>query len=128
MRVVYGPRRADTGTYDVWASVLRAADPGFAFTDPPFRHSLPMSIAFAAAADRPTAVLTSPCIAMEGTGGTARDPRTAETGEMVEVTLEQHPLTATAGLVWNTDLPRRLQQILFDAADGVGCLPLARAS
>jgi len=30
-----------------------------------------------------------------------------------------HPLTATAALVWNGDLPRPLQQILFDTADGV---------
>jgi hypothetical protein len=46
---------------------------------------------------------------------------------MVEVTLERHPLVATAGLVWNTDLPRPLQQILFDTADGVGPAPLAQA-
>ena len=42
--------------------------------------------------------------------------------------MEQHPLAATAGLVWNTDMPRQLQQILFDAADGVKCAPLAHAS
>jgi hypothetical protein len=64
MTVLYGPRRADAGIYDQWLGVLRAADPGFAFTDPPFRHSLPMSVAFAATASRPTAVLTSPCTAM----------------------------------------------------------------
>jgi hypothetical protein len=29
------------------------------------------------------------------------------------------PLTATAALVWNGDLPRPLQQILFDTADGL---------
>jgi len=28
-------------------------------------------------------------------------------------------LTATAAVVWNGDLPRPLQQILFDAADGI---------
>jgi hypothetical protein len=39
---------------------------------------------------------------------------------MVRVGLEDHPLTATAALVWNGDLPRPLQQILFDAADGIG--------
>jgi hypothetical protein len=38
---------------------------------------------------------------------------------MVRVGLEDHPLTATAALVWNGDLPRPLQQILFDAADGI---------
>jgi hypothetical protein len=128
MAVVYGPRRADAGTYDVWTEVLRTVDPGFAFTDPPFRHSLPMSVAFAATADRPTVVLTSPSMAIAGTGATAREPQTADMHDMVQVTIEQHPLTATAGLVWNTDLPRRLQQILFDTADGVGCLSLARAS
>jgi DNA-binding transcriptional LysR family regulator len=128
MTVVYGPRRTDAGTYDAWSEVLRAVDPGFAFTDPPFRHSLPMSVAFAATADRPTVVLTGPSIPLEGTGGTAREPRTADMHDMVEVTIEHHPLTATAGLVWNTDLPRRLQQILFDAADGADRAPLAHAS
>jgi hypothetical protein len=38
---------------------------------------------------------------------------------MVSVRLEQSPLVAAAGLVWSGDLPRRLQQILFDAADGM---------
>jgi hypothetical protein len=47
---------------------------------------------------------------------------------MAEVTLERHPLVATAGLVWNTDLPRPLQQILSRTADGAGCAPLAQAS
>jgi hypothetical protein len=67
MTVVHGPRWADAGTYDAWPEALRAADPGFAFTDPPLRHSLPMSLAFAAAASRPTAVLTSPCIPVGST-------------------------------------------------------------
>ena len=39
--------------------------------------------------------------------------------DMVRVGLEDHPLTATAALVWSGDLPRPLQQILFDAADGI---------
>jgi hypothetical protein len=38
---------------------------------------------------------------------------------MVRVCLDQAPLTATAGLVWNGDLPSQLQQILFDVADGI---------
>jgi hypothetical protein len=38
---------------------------------------------------------------------------------MVWVGLDGHPLTATAALVWSGDLPRPLQQILFDAADGI---------
>ena len=41
------------------------------------------------------------------------------TGEMARVSIAGHPLTATAALVWNGDLPRPLQQILFDTADGV---------
>jgi DNA-binding transcriptional LysR family regulator len=128
MTVVHGPRRADTGTYDEWLGELRATDPGFTFTDPPFRHSLSMSVAFAASASRPTAVLTSPCLAIGGAAATATEPQMADTFDMVEVTLQQHPLTATAGLVWNTDLPRQLQQILFDTADRIGCAPLAQAS
>jgi len=38
---------------------------------------------------------------------------------MALVGLEHHPLTATAAVVWNSDLPRPLQQVLFDAADGL---------
>jgi hypothetical protein len=45
---------------------------------------------------------------------------------MVRVSLAGHPLTATAALVWNGDLPRPLQQILFDAA--VGLTPPAPAA
>jgi hypothetical protein len=39
--------------------------------------------------------------------------------DMALVSLEHHPLTATAAVVWNGDLPRPLQQILFDAADSI---------
>ena len=46
-----------------------------------------------------------------------RLPRPAGTGDMVRVSIDGHPLTATAALVWNGDLPRPLQQILFDTAD-----------
>ena len=84
-----------------------------------------MALAFAAAESRPTAVLTGPCVVVEGAG-----PSIGQAGayDMAEVPLEGRPLTATAGLVWTTDLPRQLQQILFDSADGVGCVPLAQAS
>jgi len=41
------------------------------------------------------------------------------TRDMVLVGLERHPLTATAAVVWSGHLPRPLQQILFDAADGI---------
>jgi DNA-binding transcriptional LysR family regulator len=67
MDVIHGPRRTDTATYDVWTRVLRATDPRFAFTDPPFRHSLSIALAFAATGDRPTAVLTGPSV-MAGAG------------------------------------------------------------
>jgi hypothetical protein len=46
-------------------------------------------------------------------------PRPAGTSDMARVSIAGHPLTATAALVWNGDLPRPLQQILFDTADGV---------
>jgi hypothetical protein len=35
---------------------------------------------------------------------------------MVPVRVDQHPLAAAAALVWNGDLPRRLQQVLVDTA------------
>jgi hypothetical protein len=38
---------------------------------------------------------------------------------MARVSIAGHPLTATAALVWHGDLPRPLQQILFNTADGV---------
>jgi hypothetical protein len=41
------------------------------------------------------------------------------THNMIRVGLEGHPLTAMAALAWNGDLPRPLQQILFDGADGI---------
>ena len=39
--------------------------------------------------------------------------------DMIRVGVEDHPLTATAALVWSGDLPRPLQQILFDTVDGI---------
>jgi hypothetical protein len=38
---------------------------------------------------------------------------------MVRVRLERHPLYAPPGLVWSGDLPRQLQQVLLDTADGI---------
>jgi hypothetical protein len=38
---------------------------------------------------------------------------------MIPVGLDQSPLAATAVLVWSGDLPRQLQQVLFDTADGI---------
>jgi DNA-binding transcriptional LysR family regulator len=119
MDVIHGPRRAEPGTYDAWTRVLRTADPRFEFSDPPLRHSLPMSLAFAATADRPTAVLTGPSAIAGSRPRLIRLPRSAATHEMVRVDLEHHPLTAPAALVWSGDLPRPLQQILFDAAESI---------
>jgi hypothetical protein len=117
--VLHGPRRAEPGTYDAWTQVLRAADPRFAFTDPPLRHSLPMALSFAAAAGRPTAVLTGPAVLAGGQPGLIRLPRPMAAHDMVRAGLQDQPLTATAALVWNGDLPRPLQQVLFDAADSI---------
>jgi DNA-binding transcriptional LysR family regulator len=119
MDVIHGPRRNEAATYDVWTSVLRAVDPCFEFTDPPFRHSLPMALAFAATGDRPTAVLTGPSVIAWTRPGLIRLPRSAGTHGMVRVSIENHRLTATASLVWSGDLPRPLQQILFETADSV---------
>jgi hypothetical protein len=119
MDVIHGPRGASAATYDRWLTILRATDPRFEFTDPPLRHSLPVALAFNATAGPPTAVLTGP-VAIAGTPpGVIRLPRPAGTGDMVRVSIAGQPLTATAALVWNGDLPRPLQQILFDTADGL---------
>ncbi|HTU08598.1 MAG TPA: LysR family transcriptional regulator [Trebonia sp.] len=119
MDVIHGPRRLEPAIYDAWARVLRGVNPRFEFTDPPLRHSLPMALAFAATADRSTAVLTGPGVIAESRPGLIRMPRAMVSEDMVLVGLEHHPLTATAAVVWNGDLPRPLQQVLFDAADGL---------
>ena len=119
MDVIFGPRRAEPGTYDAWTSIVRAIDPRFEFTDPPLRHSLPVVLAFAATAGQPAAVLTGPAAIAGPPPGVIRLPRPAGTGDMARVSIAGHPLTATAALVWHGDLPRPLQQILFDTADGV---------
>ena len=119
MDVVHGPRRAEPGTYDAWTRVIRTVDPRFEFGDPPLRHSLPLNLAFAATADRPTAVLTGPSVIAGSRPRLIRLSRPAVTHDMVPVGLEHHPLTATAVLVWSGDLPRPLQQILFDTAESI---------
>ena len=121
MDVIHGPRRLEPGIYDAWTRVLRTVNPRFEFTDPPLRHSLPMALAFAAAAaaDRSTAVLTGPGVIAGSRPGLIRMPRAMAGQDMVLAGLEHHPLTATAALVWNGDLPRPLQQVLFDAADAI---------
>jgi DNA-binding transcriptional LysR family regulator len=119
MDVIHGPRRTEPGIYDAWSQVLRTVNPRFEFTDPPLRHSLPMALAFAATADRPTAVLTGPAVIAGTRPGLIRLPRAMVSQDMVLACLEHHPLSATAAVVWSGDLSRPLQQVLFDAADGI---------
>ncbi len=119
MDVIHGPRRTAPGTYDAWTRVLRTVDPRFEFSDPPLRHSLQMDLAFAATADRPTAVLTGPSVIAGSRPALAWLPRPTVAHDMVPVGLEHHPLTATAAVVWSSDLSRPLQQVLFDTADSV---------
>jgi DNA-binding transcriptional LysR family regulator len=118
MEVIHGPRRLSPVTYDAWLAVLRAVNPRFEFTDAPFRRSLPMTLAFAASASRPTAVLTGPHHRVGDRPGPA-EPDPAESTGMVRARVEGSPLTAAAGLAWSGDLPRQLQQVLFDTADSI---------
>ena len=133
LNVVHHPRRASPATYDAWLTALRGVRPGFEFIDPPSRHSLPVTLAFAATAERPTAVLTSP-LHLAGAGGedTAGSRQRPEPAfGMVRVRLEQRPLTATAAVIWNGDLPRHLQQVLYDTAEAAAAAlapPVAPAS
>ena len=117
MAVICGPRRVSPATYDAWRAALRARRPRFEFTDPPFQHSLPMTLAFAATADRPTAVVTGPLhlVGDQAAGGVR--PSISGSYGMVRVSLRGRPLTATAAVAWSGDLPRHLQQVLFDTAD-----------
>ena len=117
MDVIHRPRRTSPGTYDAWRAVLRARQPRFEFTDSPFRHSLPMTLAFAATASRPTAVLTSPLHLTSDEAAYGARQRVRDRYDMVRVGLRKRPLTATAAVAWSGDLPRRLQQVLFDTAD-----------
>jgi DNA-binding transcriptional LysR family regulator len=126
MAVIHGPRRSSPVTYDAWLEVLRSVRPGFEFTDPPLCHSLPLALAFAATADRLTAVLTGP-LRPAGEPAAEVRPRAAGTGDMVRVRLDRGLLTATAAVAWSGDLPRHLQQVLFDTAD-TAALPLPAAS
>lgn len=116
--VVHGPRRASTATYDAWLATFRIVRPRFEFIEPASGHSLPVALAFAATADRRTAVLTSPLHAVgEDTADTWWAPE--GTFDMARMRLGESPLTATAALIWNGDLPRHLQQVLFDTAFAV---------
>lgn len=104
--VIHGPRRLSTVTHNAWLAVLRAANPRFDFTDPPFRHSPPITLAFTAISDRVTAVLTGPRHRIGDWPGPA-DPAADSTG-MVRARVEGSPLTAAATLTWHGDLSRPL--------------------
>ena len=117
--VVHGPRRLSPVTYDAWLAVLREVDPRFEFTDPPFRRSLPITLAFAASASRPTVVLTGPHHRLGDWPGPAEPDPVADLAGLVRARIDGSPLTAAATLVWSGELPRLLQQVLFDTADSV---------
>ena len=121
--VIHGPRRAHAGTYDAWTTAIQAAGPRFEFTDPPFHRSLPLTLAFAATADRPAAVLTGPATVVGGRATPIWRSQLADTSGMVKVSIRSHPLTASAALVWSGDLPRPLQQMLFQTADNLTTPP-----
>ena len=94
-------------------------NPRFDLTDPPFRHFRPIILAFAATASRPTAVLTGPQHRPGDRSGPAQPDPAADSAGMVRARVHRCPLTATASLVWRGDLPRDLQQLLFDTADSI---------
>jgi DNA-binding transcriptional LysR family regulator len=134
MEVIHGPCGGSPVTYRAWLAVLRAVNPRFEFTDPPFRRSLPMTLAFAASAGWPTAVLTGPHHRIgDWPGPAGSDPAESDPAEsdpaesdpaaqsagLVRARVEGSPLAAAAGLAWSGDLPRQLQQVLFDTADGI---------
>jgi DNA-binding transcriptional LysR family regulator len=119
MDVIYGPRRLSTVTYDAWLAVMRAANPRFEFTDAPFQRSLPMTLALAATAGRPIAVLTGPYRRVGDRPGPAGLDLAAGPADMVRARVDGSPLVAAASLAWHGDLPRLLQQVLFDTADSI---------
>ena len=77
----------------------------------------PPPLAFAATASRPTAVLTSALHFTSDQAAYGVRHRVADNYDMIRVGLRRHPLTATAVVAWSGDLPRHLQQVLFDTAD-----------
>ncbi len=124
MDVVHGPRRSSPVTYDAWLEVLRSVRPRFEFTDPPLGHSLALALACAATADRLTAVLTGPLRPVGEPAAAKVRPLAAGLSDMVRVRLDRGLPTAVAAVAWSGDLPRHLQQVLFDTADAAA-LPAA---
>jgi DNA-binding transcriptional LysR family regulator len=126
MEVIHSPRCVDPVTYDAWLAVLRAVNPRFQFTDPPLRRSVPVTLALAASASRPTAVLTGPRRRVSdgphpAQPGPAQPDPAGESAGLVRARIEGSPLTAAAGLAWSGDLPGQLQRVLFDTADSIAC-------
>jgi len=66
-----------------------------------------------------TYTLTGPAAVTGSWAWPIRQSRPAGTCGMVRVSLQNHPLTASAALVWSADLPRPLQQLLFETADSL---------
>jgi DNA-binding transcriptional LysR family regulator len=119
MSIIHGPRRAGPAIYDTWLRLLRTANPKARFTDPPISGSLPLTLSFAATAGQPTAVLTSPLHPVTQPCPDPELPRSRHapaSRDMIPAYLGRRPLTATAALVWSTDLPRPLQQVLCETA------------
>lgn len=106
---------------DSWLAVLRARNPCFELTDPPFRNSQSIALAFAATGSRPAALLASPRHRIGASSGPPQPGGVTDTGshEIVPVRIDQHPLAAMAVLAGSDDLPRQLQQLLFYTADGI---------
>jgi DNA-binding transcriptional LysR family regulator len=117
MDVIHGPRYTSAGTYDAWRARLRESRPSFEFTDPPFRHSLLMTLAAAATARRPTAVLTGPLHRTSDRAAYGVRQRVTDSRDMIRVGLRRRPLVATAVMAWSGDLPRHLRLVLLDTAD-----------
>jgi DNA-binding transcriptional LysR family regulator len=117
MDVIHGPRHTSPGTYDAWLALLRESRARFEFTDPPFRHSLLMTLAAAATASRPTAVLTGPLHHTSDRAAYGARQRVTDSRAMIRVGLRRRPLIATAVMAWSGDLPRHLRLVLLDTAD-----------
>jgi hypothetical protein len=73
-------------------------------------------------ADGSAAVLTGPSTVVNDPAQLVRS-RPPDACGMAQVDLQCHPLTASAALVWSGDLPRPLQQILFDSAESLSATP-----
>src|SRR5262249_5194686 len=111
--------------YERWLEALQAVDPRFAFTDPPVRCSLPMMLAFAATASRPTGVLTGPAAATGPPPPVIGPPHPEVPSDPTPVRVAGHP---PAALVWQAALPRPLPQMLFEIADSLTAPATSRAA